>query len=146
MAIIAPIFIAEATKTDVLLVIIVKYSGIAFQLQDDYLDTFGDEAVFGKQIGGDIIENKKTFLYLKALEVCVEYKDLYTLYNSDENEIDKVEKVTNLFIENNIPEITIKEIENYSNKAFEILDELGISNDKKAVLKNFGLNLMKRTL
>lgn len=120
--------------------------GIAFQLQDDYLDTFGDEAVFGKQIGGDIIENKKTFLYLKALEVCAENEDLFTLYNSDENEIDKVEKVTNLFIENNIPEITIKEIENYSNNAFEILEELTISSEKKSVLKNFGLNLMKRTL
>ena len=43
--------------------------GIAFQLQDDFLDTFGDAATFGKQIGGDILENKKTFLYLKALEV-----------------------------------------------------------------------------
>ena len=43
--------------------------GVAFQLQDDYLDAFGDPETFGKQIGGDIIENKKTFLYLKALEL-----------------------------------------------------------------------------
>jgi len=120
--------------------------GIAFQLQDDYLDTFGDEAVFGKQIGGDIIENKKTFLYLKALEVCQEKESLYALYNSNEIAKDKVEKVTSLFVENNIPEITIKEIENYSNRAFEMLEELTISDKKKAVLKNFGLNLMKRTL
>ncbi len=43
--------------------------GIAFQLQDDYLDTFGNPETFGKQVGGDIIENKKTYLYLKALEL-----------------------------------------------------------------------------
>ena len=43
--------------------------GIAFQLQDDYLDAFGDPETFGKQVGGDIIENKKTYLYLKALEL-----------------------------------------------------------------------------
>ena len=45
-----------------------KNLGIAFQLQDDYLDAFGDPKTFGKQVGGDIIENKKTYLYLKALE------------------------------------------------------------------------------
>src|SRR5690606_17810059 len=44
-----------------------RYLGIAFQLQDDYLDAFGDAETFGKQVGGDILENKKTFLYLKAM-------------------------------------------------------------------------------
>ncbi len=58
--------------------------GIAFQLQDDFLDTFGDAKTFGKQIGGDILENKKTFLYLKALEVCNETdkQKLLNFYNS----------------------------------------------------------------
>jgi len=46
-----------------------KYLGIAFQLQDDYLDAFGDSETFGKQIGGDIVENKKTYLFLKAMEL-----------------------------------------------------------------------------
>lgn len=122
--------------------------GIAFQLQDDYLDTFGDAAVFGKQIGGDITENKKTFLYLKALEVC-KTKDkeaLLNFYNSNQNNESKVVEVTKLFIDNKLPEITVKEIELYTNKAFEILEKLTISEEKKLILKNFGLNLMKRTI
>ena len=120
--------------------------GIAFQLQDDYLDTFGDAAVFGKQIGGDILENKKTFLYLKALDMC-NSKDadrLLTIYNASTP--DKVNEVTRLFVENKIPEVTIQEIEKYSNKAFEVLDSLSISESKKEALRDFGLNLMKRTI
>ncbi len=122
--------------------------GIAFQLQDDYLDTFGDEAQFGKQIGGDISENKKTFLYLKAIEVC-DMKDkekLMALYKSTANNEHKINAVTKIFENNNISEITIQEIESYTNKAFEILDKLSISDEKKAVLKNFGNSLMKRTI
>ncbi len=122
--------------------------GIAFQLQDDYLDTFGDEAQFGKQIGGDISENKKTFLYLKTMEVC-ESKDkelLMALYKSTANNEHKINEVTQIFKNNSIAEITIQEIENYTNKAFEILDKLSISDEKKAILKNFGNSLMKRTI
>lgn len=122
--------------------------GIAFQLQDDYLDTFGDAAVFGKQIGGDILENKKTFLYLKALDICnaVEADRLLNIYNASTPNADKVNEVTNLFVENKINEVTIKEIEKYSNKAFDVLDTLSLSNEKKQFLKDFGLNLMKRTI
>jgi len=122
--------------------------GIAFQLQDDYLDTFGDSKVFGKKIGGDITENKKTFLYLKALEVStIEDKEqLLNLYHSNKNNDCKVEEVTHLFKKNNVPEITINEIEFYTNKAFEILEKQSISEEKKLILRNFGLSLMKRTI
>ncbi len=122
--------------------------GIAFQLQDDYLDTFGDSEVFGKQIGGDITENKKTFLYLKALEVSIpeDKKQLLEFYHSNKNNESKVKEVTYLFKKNNVPEITINEIEFYTNKAFEILEELSISEEKKLILRNFGLSLMKRTI
>lgn len=122
--------------------------GIAFQLQDDYLDAFGDSKVFGKQIGGDITENKKTFLYLKALEVCAneDKGKLLDLYNSNHNNERKVEKVTQLFLKNKLPEITIKEIEFYTSKAFKILEKLSISEEKKLILKNFGLSLMKRII
>ena len=122
--------------------------GIAFQLQDDYLDTFGDEAQFGKQIGGDISENKKTFLYLKTMEVCgmKDKEALRTLYKSTANNAHKINEVTQIFKNNSISEITIQEIESYTNKAFEILDKLSISDEKKAVLKNFGSSLMKRTI
>jgi len=122
--------------------------GIAFQLQDDFLDTFGDAELFGKQIGGDILENKKTFLFLKALEVCnVEDKQkLIELYTSNKHNKDKVKKVTALFERNKLKEITIQEIESYTNKAFKDLESLSISKQKKEVLKNFGLSLMKRTI
>ncbi len=122
--------------------------GIAFQLQDDYLDTFGDSEVFGKQIGGDIAENKKTFLYLKALEVSTteDKLQLLNLYNSNNTSQNKVKKVTQLFVKNKVDENIINEIEFYTNKSFEILEELSISEEKKLILRNFGLSLMKRTI
>lgn len=122
--------------------------GIAFQLQDDFLDTFGDAAVFGKQIGGDILENKKTFLFLKALEVCnvKDKQKLIELYTSNKHNEEKVKEVTALFERNKLKEITIQEIESYTNKAFKDLESLSISKQKKEVLKNFGLSLMKRTI
>ena len=122
--------------------------GIAFQLQDDYLDTYGDVETFGKQIGGDIIENKKTFLYLKALEKSVEKdkKRLIEMYNSKSDSEDKIEEVKKIFNKNLIPEIVKEEIEAYTNKAFEYLSELSVSDSKKQLLKEFGIGLMKRTI
>ena len=122
--------------------------GIAFQLQDDFLDTFGDAATFGKQIGGDILENKKTFLYLKALEVCdkKEKEKLLEFYNSKNNSETKIKEVTALFKRNKIADITTTAIENYTQKAFTILETLVISESKKEQLKNFGLSLMKRSI
>ncbi|NEW79841.1 MAG: polyprenyl synthetase family protein [Gelidibacter sp.] len=122
--------------------------GIAFQLQDDYLDTFGDEALFGKQIGGDIAENKKTFLYLKAIEVCgIDDKEkLMDFYGGESNNNNKVKEVTSIFENNNIPEMTKNEIEFYTNLAFKELENLDIAEEKMEVLKNFGLGLMKRTI
>ena len=122
--------------------------GIAFQLQDDLLDTFGDAATFGKQIGGDILENKKTFLYLKALEVCAttDKNELLNLYNSKTSDAAKVATVTAIFSANDIQGITKNEISKYTNKAFEILNSLPLLPEKKAVLKSFGSNLMKRTV
>ena len=122
--------------------------GIAFQLQDDFLDTFGDATTFGKQIGGDILENKKTFLYLKALEVCNknDTEKLIGFYNTEINSEIKIQEVTDLFNSNNIAEITKNEIESYTKKAFVILESLAISESKKQVLRDFGLSLMKRSI
>ncbi|WP_111708951.1 polyprenyl synthetase family protein [Lutibacter citreus] len=122
--------------------------GVAFQLQDDYLDTYGDESTFGKQIGGDILENKKTFLYLKAIEVCdkADKDKLLNLYSFKSSSEEKIKEVVKLFNKNNISEITKKEIKTYTNKAFEILADLSISEDKKELLKDFGINLMNRTI
>jgi geranylgeranyl diphosphate synthase type II len=120
--------------------------GVAFQLQDDYLDTFGNYEDFGKQIGGDIIENKKTFLYLKALEVCDDNdkQQLISLYNSKEKSPNKVSQVTGIFNKYNIAQLTSDVMEFYSNKAFKVLETSSISEDNKLYLRNFGLNLMKR--
>lgn len=122
--------------------------GIAFQLQDDYLDTFGDFETFGKKIGGDILENKKTFLFLKCIEVANETDKnaLLKLYTSKSNDNKKVKDVTNIFIKNNIANYTVQEIEKYTNNAFLALNSLSISDEKKSILESFGVNLMKRTV
>ncbi|MFY9242014.1 MAG: polyprenyl synthetase family protein [Polaribacter sp.] len=123
--------------------------GLAFQLQDDYLDTFGDAETFGKQIGGDIMENKKTFLYLKTLEVADKEtkKKLKYFYRKKlkENTL-KIIEVTRIFQINDIPILVTKEIENYTEKAFSTLSKMDISEENKQNLKAFGLWLMKRTV
>ena len=121
--------------------------GIAFQLQDDYLDTFGDPKTFGKQVGGDIIENKKTYLYLKAYnEADKESKDsLEQLFSiQPNNPTDKINSVKNIYEETHADMLTKKAIADFTKKAFAILDSLNIAADKKEVLKKFGENLMQR--
>ncbi len=123
--------------------------GIAFQLQDDYLDAFGDPATFGKQIGGDIIENKKTYLYLKALEQAnaFEKENLLQWFSvQPEDNDDKVTAVKNIFKHTGANQATKKAIEEYTYKAFATLEKLDISEDKKALLKNFGESLMQRNV
>ena len=123
--------------------------GLAFQLQDDFLDTFGDPKTFGKQVGGDIIENKKTYLYLKALEVANENDGgkLKYLYRKKlkENTI-KIADVRRIFERNDIPSLIKQEIERYTEKAFETLTKMDIKDADKERLKSFGLWLMKRTV
>lgn len=121
--------------------------GIAFQLQDDYLDTFGNPETFGKQVGGDIMENKKTFLYLKSLLIAsTEDKEkLKSLYSSKLEDNDtKIIEVKNIFTSYKIPEETQKIIKEYTEKAFKTLEILDISEENKVNLKNFGLQLMQR--
>ena len=121
--------------------------GIAFQLQDDYLDTYGDPETFGKQVGGDIIENKKTYLYLKALEVAnnADRENLMALYNEKQKNItEKISTVSAIFSKNNIPNYTHELIEYYTNKSFESLTLLNINDTAKKGLRLFGENLMSR--
>ncbi|WP_297805134.1 polyprenyl synthetase family protein [uncultured Polaribacter sp.] len=123
--------------------------GLAFQLQDDYLDTFGDPETFGKQVGGDIIENKKTFLYLKSLEVAneVDRRKLQFFYNQKlkDNSI-KIAEVTRIFEVNDIPDLIKEQIKNYTDKAFKTLSGMNISEENQQGLKNFGLWLMNRSV
>ncbi|NJB71701.1 geranylgeranyl diphosphate synthase type II [Saonia flava] len=126
-----------------------KNLGIAFQLQDDYLDAFGDPKTFGKQVGGDIIENKKTFLFIKAMEMatteqCQELGHLFSIQPNDSEP--KVTTVKQIFKESGAAELARKEIENYTNKAFSILDSISIDLDKKQILLDFGKGLMNRSV
>lgn len=122
--------------------------GIAFQLQDDYLDTFGNSKDFGKQIGGDITENKKTFLFLKTLEVAGddEKSRLLNLYCSKKKSAQKIEEVTNIFKNNNIEQYTLNKIKFFTEKAFEYVNDLNLPDEKKTTLKNFGISLMNRSV
>ena len=121
--------------------------GIAFQLQDDYLDAFGDPETFGKQVGGDILSNKKTFLFLTALQSGTEndVAELRTFFKSkSENNAQKIEKVKSIFETSGASKATQLEIEKYTDKAFETLENLDLSEDKKEKLRVFAKNLMNR--
>ncbi|PWA08071.1 polyprenyl synthetase family protein [Flavobacterium laiguense] len=121
--------------------------GLAFQLQDDYLDAFGDPETFGKQVGGDIIENKKTYLYLKAVEFsnanqAQQLNDLFENHSNDNTT--KIEEVKTIFNQSGAAIATQDAIKEYTFKAFETLEKMNIEPDKKAMLRTFGENLMGR--
>ncbi|MEZ4793703.1 MAG: polyprenyl synthetase family protein [Gelidibacter sp.] len=126
-----------------------KNLGIAFQLHDDYLDAFGDPKTFGKQVGGDIIENKKTYLFLKALEFSnsedrLQLEHLFGINPTDATE--KIETVKQLFLLSGSAEATQQAIKNYTNKAFSVLESVSISDEKKQLLREFGEHLMNRNV
>jgi Geranylgeranyl pyrophosphate synthase len=114
--------------------------GIAFQVQDDYLDAFGDPVKFGKQPGGDIRSNKKTFLMIKALEW--EPASLQKLMK--ENADDKVEKVLAIFKKCGVDQWAIELKEKYINTAFEHLEEMAVVSSRKQPLKQLAHFLVQR--
>ena len=121
--------------------------GLAFQLQDDYLDAFGNPETFGKQVGGDIIENKKTYLYLKALEFASrdqaqQLVDLFAIQPEDSS--DKIAAVKEIFVASGAAQETKNAIQDFTFKAFDTLQNISIDNDKKDMLRTFGENLMGR--
>ena len=122
--------------------------GIAFQLQDDYLDTFGDVATFGKQIGGDILENKKTYLYLKLLEVISDEDKLILLnwFNTKDKSVEKIQAVTNLYKKYGIPEMIKQEIDIYTQSSYQSLQNTSMSKEGKDFFTQLGNDLLKRTV
>lgn len=125
-----------------------RYLGIAFQLQDDYLDAFGDSDTFGKQVGGDILENKKTFLYLRALIKGneAERKELQEWFSTtDNNGEEKINRSKAIFENTKATDDIQAEIRKYTDKAIEILERLNISDTYKNELRDFSLELMNRT-
>lgn len=107
--------------------------GLAFQLQDDWLDTFGDPKVFGKKIGGDIVNAKKTYLLitlLNSLEQPQREELLHTLA-SDIDDAVKIETVTTLYNEYGVGQKCREAVEEYGKKAIDALDRLELNEDSR---------------
>jgi geranylgeranyl diphosphate synthase type II len=121
--------------------------GIAFQLQDDILDVYGDPEKFGKQVGGDIISNKKTYLLIKALELAGANEKQTLDYWINIIEFDAAEKVravTAVYNELNIRQYAEQAMQEFADKAFEALDQISLPEDRKQYLRNFADGLMVR--
>jgi geranylgeranyl diphosphate synthase type II len=121
--------------------------GMAFQLQDDFLDAFGDEDLFGKKNGGDIRANKKTYLYLKALELSSpqQQNELKELFNiQEENNDEKVIRVLTIFNDLNIKTETQKLMDCYYDKAMKTLEKIELNREKKGALVKLAESLMNR--
>ena len=116
------------------------YLGIAFQIQDDYLDVFGSKNIFGKKIGTDILENKKTLLYINTYESLSvkEKNELMRLYSTTNN-IDsktKIKRVKEIFIKNDADKKVLNYIEKYQKKCYDLISKFPITDDKKKLYKN----------
>lgn len=121
-----------------------KDMGIAFQIKDDYLDVYGDSQKTGKQIGGDILSNKKTYLITKAFEIASpeQHKELTHIYNtSSEN---KVEKIVSLFEKLKIKEIVQQEILKYTEQSFALLEKVPVISKRKKELYQLATMLLHR--
>jgi len=118
--------------------------GLAFQVQDDYLDAFGDPEKFGKQVGGDIRANKKTFLLIHALETAneVQKKELKSLLETDRE--DKVQTVINLFRDCGIDDWALELKNRFLDEAFQHLEDIAVLSARKKPLKELALFLVQR--
>ena len=121
-----------------------KKLGIAFQIQDDYLDAFGNPQKFGKQLGGDILANKKTFLLLHALETAstTQQKELKNLLAG--NIDDKIEKVVQIFHDCKVDEWALQLKNKYLDEAFSHLEDIAVLSKRKEPLKELAHFLVKR--
>lgn len=121
--------------------------GLAFQLQDDLLDVYGNIKKFGKQIGGDIIESKKTFLLINALEKAEKDNNpnlKKIIFNKNINNKEKIKKVTEIYNFYEIKKLTEKKINEFHENAMKSLYHLGANKNRKFILENFTEKIMKR--
>ena len=121
--------------------------GLAFQLRDDYLDVYGDPKVFGKKIGGDILCNKKTYLYINALRLADKEQRAvldYWAAATDINPEEKIAAVTDIYNKVGLPEMSRAIEEHYYSLAKDELEALSVSTEQKAVLAQFMAMLMQR--
>lgn len=121
--------------------------GIAFQLQDDILDVYGNPEKFGKQVGGDILSNKKTFMLIKAKELAqdtVAAELDYWLFNSLYDPMAKVNGITSIYNQLEVRKLAETEMEQYATKALEALDQVSVDSSKKNFLRGFAEQLLIR--
>ena len=121
--------------------------GLAFQLQDDLLDAFGNSSTFGKKIGGDIVANKKTFLTIKAFSLAKgKSLELLSSYFKAEgvDPLQKVQEVLKIYNEVGVKEITEEKINEYFENALSALDKMSVNGEKKVVLKSIAEKMMNR--
>ncbi len=121
--------------------------GMAFQLQDDLLDVFGNVEKFGKKIGGDIAANKKTYLLIKTLETAkgkVKNELDYWLSQTSFDKEKKIAAVKTIYENLNIKELSVKLMNKYFDKAFKLLDEINIPTEKKKNMLEFTESLKTR--
>ncbi len=118
--------------------------GIAFQVQDDYLDAFGDPQKFGKQVGGDILANKKTFLLIHAMESASTHqqKELGKLLTG--NEAGKIENVLKIFRDCKVDEWALQLKNKYLDEAFAHLEDIAVLSKRKQPLKELAQFLVQR--
>ena len=121
--------------------------GIGFQLRDDLLDVYGSKN-FGKKIGGDILENKKTFLSVKAYELSSkkERKNLDYWKKNKKSSKEKIKKVTEIFDKLNLKKLTEKKIKSFFNLAYKKLESLKVKNSNKEELTSYLSQLFERKI
>ncbi len=122
--------------------------GLAFQLQDDYLDVYGDPAVFGKKIGGDILCGKKTFLLINALgRADADHKAqlLHLLADAEMPAQEKIAAVTDLYNRLDIPTLTLQAIDRFYDEARRELEKLSLPQDKWMPLWQYACSLLGRS-
>ena len=121
--------------------------GLAFQLQDDLLDVYGDTATFGKNIGGDILCNKKTFLLINALRLASEQQRAILndwIHKKEFDPAEKIEAVTAIYNQLHLKELSEEKIHTYYISAMEYLNSLQVAPEKLTILKEISARLMNR--
>ena len=123
--------------------------GLAFQLQDDYLDVYGDSKVFGKPIGGDILENKKTFMLISALSLSKEKQQqemMRWIRAKDFNSEEKIEAITSIYNQLGIGDLAVENIKTLYSEGLSILSSINGREEYKSELEKLANHLMKRNM
>lgn len=121
--------------------------GLSFQLQDDYLDVYGNASTFGKSIGGDIIANKKTFMLINAMQRATgedRERLMEWIGKEDFNPQEKIQAITSIYDKLGIDKLALQKIEFYYKEAIRSLDEVNVPAERKAPLRAYAEKMLKR--